>query len=80
MEDDQYPVRTFDDVKRLLDDGCEMVYLHDADGKGIGMIIPNDGWWASHLPKEAPLEHFDHDHVYPWGEPEYKPASSERES
>lgn len=73
MEHGEYPVQTFDDVKRLLDDGCEMVYVHDDQGQIIGMIIPQGGWWASHFPGEAPREHFDHDHVYPWGEPGGQP-------
>lgn len=62
-----YPVRTFDDVKQLLDEGVEMVYMHGEDGLAMAMIIPIGGWWASHLP-DAPREHFSHDHVYPWGD------------
>lgn len=68
MSDVEYPARTFDDVREALDRGAEMVYVHNEYGAITAMIIPKDGWWASHLP-EAPPEHFDHGHVYPWGEP-----------
>lgn len=66
---DEYPVRTFDDVRQLFDRGTEMVYVHNEYGAIIAMVIPKDGWWANQLPEEAPYEHFSHDHVYPWGEP-----------
>lgn len=68
MEDtnDNYPASSFDDVRRLLDEGVEMLYVHDEKGETVAMILPREGWWQSQLP-QAPPEHFSHEHIFPWG-------------
>lgn len=59
-----------DELRKLLG-LTEAVYLHDENGKMIAMVLPAKGWWMDQLP-EAPLDHFGHEHLYPWSEPEDK--------
>ncbi len=57
-----------DELRSLLG-RYECVYLHDEKGEPLAMVLPMGGWWQDQLP-EAPLEHFSHAHMHPWGEQE----------
>lgn len=56
------------ELRKLLGQ-TECVYVHDEAGEMIAMVLPRGGWWMEQLP-EAPRDHFGHEHIFPWGEPE----------